>query len=89
MVSITFPNSTTERRAIAFMIGRFASRKTRPGVHLVPEEALPALTAQKIPFEIKVKSTAPRPGESPKDVTIAPKHRHRDRHKPADKKNRD
>ncbi len=88
MVTITFPNRTIELRAVAFMIGKFISRKTRHGAHLVPEDALPALTAQKIPFEIKKKSTAPRPGESLKNVMVPPKRRNRSTQKPADRKGR-
>ncbi len=79
MVTITFPNSTTERRAVAFMIGKFSGRVIRPGVHLLPEEAVEALTAHNIPFIIKVPSTKKRPGETPEDVVAAPIQRRRQR----------
>ena len=40
MVTITFPDRETEKRALAFLIGRFSGRVVRSGDHLVPEAAL-------------------------------------------------
>ena len=70
MPYITFPNRTTEQRAVAFMIGKFQTRATLPGIHLVPQEALAALTEAGIEFKLKVPSNRLRPGESPDDVVI-------------------
>jgi len=59
MVTITFPDRDTEERALAFLIGRFSGRVLRSGEHLVPEAALEALSAQKIPFSVQDKATPP------------------------------
>ena len=40
MVTIIFPDRDTEKRALAFLLGRFSGRVLRSGEHLVPEAAL-------------------------------------------------
>jgi hypothetical protein len=57
MVTITFPDRETEKRALAFLIGRFSGRVLSSGEHLVPEAALEALADQNIPFTVKGKTT--------------------------------
>jgi hypothetical protein len=57
MVTVTFPDRETEKRALAFLIGRFSGRVLRSGEHLVPEAALEALADQNIPFTVKGKAT--------------------------------
>ena len=57
MVAITFPDRATEKRALAFLLGRFSGRVLRSGEHLVPEAALEALADQNIPFTAKGKAT--------------------------------
>ena len=57
MVSITFPDRHTEKKALAFLIGRFSARVLRSGEHLVPEAALEALADQNIEFTVKGKTT--------------------------------
>ncbi len=57
MVTITFPNRETEKRALAFLLGRFSGRVLRSGEHLVPEAALEALADQNIPFVVQGKAT--------------------------------
>jgi hypothetical protein len=57
MVTITFSDRETEKRALAFLIGRFSGRVLRSGEHLVPEAALEALADQNIPFTVRGKST--------------------------------
>jgi hypothetical protein len=57
MVTITFPDRETEKRALAFLIGRFSGRANRSGEHFVPEAALEALAEQNIPFTVKGKTT--------------------------------
>jgi hypothetical protein len=57
MVIVTFPDRETEKRALAFLIGRFSGRVLRSGLHLVPEAALEALADQNIPFTVKGKAT--------------------------------
>jgi hypothetical protein len=57
MVTITFPDRETEKRALAFLLGRFSGRVLRSGEHLVPEAALEALANQNIPFAVQGKTT--------------------------------
>ena len=55
MVIITFPDRETEKRGLAFLLGRFSGRVLRSGGHLVPEAALEALADQNVPFSVKGK----------------------------------
>jgi hypothetical protein len=57
MVTITFPDRDTEKRALAFLLGRFSGRVLRGGQHIVPEAALEALADQNIPFTVKGKTS--------------------------------
>lgn len=57
MVTLTFPDPETEKRALAFLLGRFSGRVLKSGEHLVPEAALEALADQGIPFTVKGKAT--------------------------------
>lgn len=57
MVTITFEDREMEKRALAFLLGRFSGRVLRSGEHLVPEAALEALADQNIPFSVKGKTT--------------------------------
>jgi hypothetical protein len=57
MVTITFPNHDTEKRALGFLMGRFSGRVLKSGEHLVPEAALEALADQNIPFTVQGKAT--------------------------------
>jgi hypothetical protein len=57
MVTITFPDRETEKRALAFLIGRFSGRVLRSDEHLVPEAALEALPDQDIPVAVHGKAT--------------------------------
>ena len=57
MVRITFENRATERKALAFLLGRFSGRVLKGGEHLVPEAALEALAEQNIPFSVKGKAS--------------------------------
>ncbi len=57
MVTIMFSDRETEKRALAFLLGRFSARTLRSGEHLVPEAALEALADQNIPFTVKGKTT--------------------------------
>jgi hypothetical protein len=57
MVTITFPDRDTEKRALAYLLGRFSGRALRSGEHIVPEAALEALADQNIPFAVKGKAT--------------------------------
>jgi hypothetical protein len=57
MVTITFADRATEKRALAFLLGRFSGRVLRSGEHLVPEAALEALADQNISFTVRGKAT--------------------------------
>jgi hypothetical protein len=57
MVTITFADRETERKALAFLLGRFSGRVLASGEHLVPEAALEALADQNIPFTVEGKTT--------------------------------
>lgn len=57
MVTISFPDRETEKRALAFLLGRFSGRVLKTGEHLVPAAALEALADQNIPFAVKGKTT--------------------------------
>ncbi len=52
MVTITFSDRETEKRALAYLLGRFSGRVLRSGEHIVPEAALEALADQNIPFTV-------------------------------------
>ena len=52
MITITFPDRETEKRALGFLLGRFSGRELKSGEHLVPEGAVEALANQNIPFII-------------------------------------
>src|SRR5689334_11857409 len=53
MATIVFADRETERRALAFLLGRFSGRVLKSGEHIVPEAALEALAEQNIPFASK------------------------------------
>lgn len=57
MITITYPDRDTEKRALAFLLGRFSGRVLRSGEHLVPEAALEALADQGISFTVLGKAT--------------------------------
>lgn len=52
MVTITFPDRDTERRALGRMQGRFTGEALSDGRHLVPEAALDVLAEEGIPFTV-------------------------------------
>lgn len=53
MVTITFPDRDTEKKALGFLVGRFSGRVLASGEHIVPDAALAALAGQTIPFTVK------------------------------------
>lgn len=66
MVTITFPDREVEKKALAFLLGRFSGRVLRSGEHLVPEAeaALEALADQNIPFTVQGKTTYEQQGRA-------------------------
>jgi hypothetical protein len=57
MVTIEFPDRETEKRGLAFLLGRFSGRVLKSGEHVIPGAALEALADQNIPFTVKGKTT--------------------------------
>jgi hypothetical protein len=57
MITVTFPDRDTEKRALAYLLGRFSGRVLKSGEHLVPEAALEALAQANIPFTVQGKAT--------------------------------
>jgi hypothetical protein len=57
MVTVTFADRDTEKRALAFLLGRFSGHVLPSGEHLVPDAALEALAQQDISFTVKGKAT--------------------------------
>lgn len=59
MVTITFADRDTEKRALAYLLGRFSGRVLQTGEHLIPETALEALAQENIPFTVTSKPASP------------------------------
>ena len=57
MVTIRFPDRDTEKRALAYLLGRFSGRVLKSGEHIIPEAALEALADQNISFTVQGKAT--------------------------------
>ncbi|HEX5102298.1 MAG TPA: hypothetical protein VFV87_00705 [Pirellulaceae bacterium] len=57
MITITFPDRATEKRGLAYLLGRFSGRVLSTGEHLVPEAALEALASEGISFTVHSKAT--------------------------------
>ena len=53
MIVVRFPDSTSERRALGYLAGRFSFTTRATGETLVPEAALPFLAAEGIPFHVE------------------------------------
>jgi hypothetical protein len=52
MIRIRFSDTTTERRALGFLAGRFSFKSWANGETLVPPAALPSLALEGIPFMV-------------------------------------
>ena len=57
MMLIQFPDRETEIKGLAILMSRFSGKVLRGGLHIVPEPALEALTAEKIPYTVKGPAT--------------------------------
>ena len=71
MITITFPDRETEKRALGFLLGRFSGRVLKTGEHLVPEAALEALANENIPFTVLGKATYEQQTAPIRDITPA------------------
>lgn len=56
MVVITFPDDTTRKKALGFLIGRYSGRVLKSGENIVPYEALAALADQNFTFTVHGKA---------------------------------
>jgi hypothetical protein len=57
MINIRFPNAATERRALAYLVGRFSFKTWATGETIVPDAALSALAHEGINFTVLGKAT--------------------------------
>jgi hypothetical protein len=57
LVTIRIKDRATERKALAFLLGRFSDRVMKNGDHVVPEAALEALAQHDIPFIVNARPT--------------------------------
>jgi hypothetical protein len=57
MILIQFPNREAEVKGLAVLMKRFSGKVLRGGLHIVPEPALDALTAENIPYVVKGAAT--------------------------------
>lgn len=57
MVTVTFADRDTEKRALGLLLGRWSGRVLRSGEHLIPEAALEVLALENIPFTVQGRTT--------------------------------
>jgi len=57
MITVKFADRETEKKALAFLLGRFSGRVLKSGEHLLPESAIEALANENIPFSVQGKAT--------------------------------
>ena len=57
MILIQFPDRETEIKGLRVLMTRFSGKVLRGGLHMVPEPALEALAAEKIPYTVKGPAT--------------------------------
>jgi hypothetical protein len=57
MILIQFPDRETEIKGLSVLMKGFSGKVLRGGLHIVPEAALEALTAQNISYLVKGPAT--------------------------------
>lgn len=57
MIIIRFTDTASERRGLGYLAGRFSFKSWVSGETLVPEEALPFLAREGIPFMVQGPAT--------------------------------
>jgi hypothetical protein len=57
MMLIQFPDRETEIKGLSVLMNGFSGKALRGGLHIVPEPALEALTAQNISYTVKGPAT--------------------------------
>ena len=60
MIIVRFHDEATQKRALAFLIGRFSGHSWASGEVAVPEEALVPLAKEGIPFTVEGPATNER-----------------------------
>lgn len=60
MVIVRFPDDTTQKRALAFLIGKYSGHSWSTGEVAIPEEALAPLAMQGITFTVEGPATHER-----------------------------
>ena len=60
MIIIRFPDDKAKRRALGFLPGRFSFKSWATGEMMVPENALPFLAVEGIPFSVEGPATYER-----------------------------
>lgn len=64
MITIVFPDKSTENRARGLLASCFSDRALASGEHIVPEAALAALANEDIPFTVRGRATPEQEMES-------------------------
>lgn len=62
MILFRFPDTDSKRSALAQLAGRFSFKSWATGEMLVPEEALPFLAVQGVPFTVEGPATYEQTG---------------------------
>lgn len=57
MIRIRFPDTTSERRALGYLVGRFSFKSWATGEMVLPDYALPCLANEGIPFIVEGPAT--------------------------------
>jgi hypothetical protein len=72
MIIIRFPDDKAKRRALGFLPGRFSFKSWATGEMMVPENALPFLAVEGIPFSVEGPATYERlaPLRNPAAVAV-------------------
>jgi hypothetical protein len=71
MIQIRFPNDESKRLALGHLAGRFGFKSWATGEMLVPEDALPFLAVQGIPFTVEGPATYEQNGSALRGVAAA------------------
>ena len=56
MIQLRFPHAESERKALAYLAGRFTFKTYADGCTLVPEAALSRLATEDITFTVEVRA---------------------------------
>jgi hypothetical protein len=72
MILIRFPNTESKRSALAQLAGRFSFKSWASGEMLVPEDALPFLAVQGVPFTVEGPATYEQNGSAFRGPAPAP-----------------